>query len=642
MAEIELRPYQENFISNLRAAFRKGYRRVIGVAPCGAGKTIMTGWMIKESLKKGFRSVFIVHRKELIDQTAEAFERLHLPFGVIASGCKPIYELPVQIASVQTLINRLEDLPEPDFIICDECHHIMANTYRQIIGYWEKAALLGVTATPVRLNQKEKLKKIFRKIVVGASTPELIVSGSLTPATTFHIPCQLELDEIPDDMGDYDKHVLSKLMAKPDFCEKIVVEYLKRAADKKAIAYCVDVAHSKLLAETFCKFGVNAIQCDGATPKKQRQEIIEGFRNGKYQVLCNAELFGEGFDVPDCHAVILARPTKSLGLYIQQAMRPMRPDPQDPCKVAMVFDFVGNYSRFGNIEDDRNEFWIEEFYKEPKNGKGEMPLKTCPVCHGDVPISTLVCGGKLDEARVKEIQEETAWEFSFDAFGTLARAELLILLLENQEKLKAEEKKEKDPIAEERRTLLIRLKIAIMMYRDTAGRYNLDADALEHQGNIFKDLYSRLKISRAGGCGHCFNECTECHASVPFKAVNCPECGAEVLAERLDAEGMVEAEVTRKNSSPFEKILENIIRVCQKNNYKKGWIFYRLKDFAKTFEDYLYAAVRLGIEKAQAWAGYQIMEKVTTFDELKEIEFKAGFKSGWAYVQAKKLGIAIP
>ena len=647
MAEIVLRPYQRGFIDTLREAFKAKIdkrtkktvqcRRVIGVAPCGAGKTIMTGWMIKESLKKGLRSVFIVHRKELVDQTAETFERLHLPFGVIASGYAPDYEQPIQIASVQTLINRLRDVPEPDFIICDECHHILANTYMQILIHWRKAFLLGVTATPVRLSQKEKLNKIFQAMVVGKSTPGLIKLGNLAKARTYTIEFELELDNISIDKGDYDKHALSKVMVKPDLCKKIVTEYLKRARDKKAIAYCVDVAHSKLLAETFCEYGVNAIQCDGATPKKKRQEIIEGFRGGTYQILCNAELFGEGFDVPDCQAVILARPTKSLGLYIQQAMRPMRPDPKDPNKEALVFDFVGNVDNFGDINEDRNSKWLEEFYGAKQAGKGgDAPTKKCKHCDKEVSLNTVLCVGSLEKHEVDEIFEEAKNELRAAPFETMEQAYNSmenLLNLHNDEVL---------------REITKTFGEITLLYRK--------ATTPETRAQWLKsaiDNYARYKIyMHKKGCGYCFHSCGVCGAIVPYKAVNCPVCGADVHTARLDAEDIEEIESATCETSEkiqkkvhyltFPEILENIISVQKDNHYKPGWIYYRLKDFAKTFEDFLHAAKRLKIRKPEAWAGYQMTERAATLDELKEIEFKAGFKNGWAYVQAKKLGIAIP
>ena len=160
--KISLRPYQQDFINAVRGEFLKGNKRVVGVAPCGAGKTIMTGWMIREALNRGKRSIFFVHRKELIAQTAKTFLDLGIPFGIISSGAKMLLDRPVQIASVQTLARRLVDNDgkpnqpvinalNPNFLICDECHHILANTYKKVLDAFPTSYLLGVTATPLRM-----------------------------------------------------------------------------------------------------------------------------------------------------------------------------------------------------------------------------------------------------------------------------------------------------------------------------------------------------------------------------------------------------------------------------------------------------------------------------------------------------------
>lgn len=386
MAEIKLRPYQEKFIADIRNEFKRGFKRVVGVAPCGAGKTIITGWMIRESLNRRNRSVFFVHRKELIEQTAATFNALDIPFGIICAGYKPHYNEPVQIASVQTLVNRMDKIFPPDFLICDECHHILADTYKQIINYWKDAFLLGVTATPIRLGGKN-LGDIFDSMVVGTSTRELIEMRNLSPFDYYAPAVNIKLDDVKVIHGEYDKKPLASMMCAPAVSEKIVENFYKYAPNKKAICYCVNVAHSQELMNTFNAAHIAAAHCDGTTPKEERTRIIEDFRRGKYQVLCNAELFGEGFDVPNCHAVILARPTKSLALFIQQSMRPMRIDPADPSKVATILDCVGNHTRHG-LPDTPREWSLD---MKIDDGKNKAPTKTCPQCFKVVPINLMEC-----------------------------------------------------------------------------------------------------------------------------------------------------------------------------------------------------------------------------------------------------------
>lgn len=378
--KITLRPYQQNFIDAVRNQFLQGNKRVVGVAPCGAGKTIMTGWMIREALKRGKRSIFFVHRKELIAQTANTFLNLDIPFGIISAGAKMNINQPVQIASVQTLARRIVDKKNkpikeiidalnPDFLICDECHHILANTYKKVLDAFPNAYLLGVTATPERIGGVT-LSDAFQSMVESLTVNELIKLGNLTKFDYVASQKKYDYSKIKVQNGDFDNHQLEKLMTDGKIIGDTVDCYLQYAAGLSCICYCVNVNHSKTVAAAFAKAGINAAHCDSETPAPIRDSIVEDFRNGIIKVLCNAELFGEGFDVPHCQAVILARPTKSLPLFIQQAMRPLRPDPDDKNKVAVIIDQVQNCAIHGlpNIKRD----WS----LVPKNRKKVL----CPNC----------------------------------------------------------------------------------------------------------------------------------------------------------------------------------------------------------------------------------------------------------------------
>lgn len=413
MNEIVLRPYQQKFIDDVRAEFNhlrneKQKPRVVGVAPCGAGKTIMTGWMIKEAAKNGKRSIFFVHREELITQTAKAFIDLGINFGIIAQGYPFNPNIPVQIASVQTLVRRLDKIPAPDFLICDECHHILAKSYKKIVAAYPKAYLLGVTATPQRMGGKG-LGDIFNGLVESLSVDELINLGNLTDFKYVANNDEIDLSGVRVIGGDYVSSDLQSVMSTKKIVGGIVDNYIKFARDKQAICYCVNVFHSYTVAQAFNDAGISAAHVDGGTEKHLRARLVNEFRNGEIKVLCNAELFGEGFDVPHCQAVILARPTKSLTLYIQQAMRAMRPDPDDPNKIAIIIDHVRNYKRNGFPNDDHD--WSledkpkpkikcphcgkliepESDFKRDEDGKF-IKIKICPLCKNELSNSKLKPG----------------------------------------------------------------------------------------------------------------------------------------------------------------------------------------------------------------------------------------------------------
>ena len=408
---IKLRPYQEEFIENIRSEMRKGEKRICGVAPCGAGKTIITGWIIREVVNKGKRAVFFVHRKELIEQTSKTFSAMNIPHGIVKSGIKPNYSMPVQIASVQSLTEkRIKEIPIPDLLVCDECHHILANSYLKILSAWHDAFLIGVTATPQRLDGKG-LGEIFSSMVQAPATSELIQLGNLTNFKYFAPENNLDLKKVHSKYGDYVNSEIEKLMNDKRIIGSIVENYKKYADNKKAICYCVNVRHSKLITDAFNSAGIPAAHCDGDLKKTSREKIVDDFRLGKIKILCNAELFGEGFDVPNMQAVILARPTQSLTLFIQQAMRPMRPDPDDKNKVAIIIDHVQNYSRFG-LPDMEREWTLDP--SKPKNREGEQPLMKCPHCECLIPISSRFCPNCSEKIVHEEDSEDKLKEHSGD------------------------------------------------------------------------------------------------------------------------------------------------------------------------------------------------------------------------------------
>lgn len=388
MEEIKLRPYQEKFIADVYQKFSEGHKRICGVAPCGAGKTIMTGWLIREFMNRNKRVIFFVHRHELIDQTSKTFLQLGIEHGIIAAGMKTHYELPVQIASVQTLARRLNSVPAPDLLVCDECHHILANTYKEIIGKWKDALLLGVTATPQRMGGIN-LGDVFTSLIEAPTTKELIKLGNLTPFKYYAPDENVDLKKVRVKFGEYVNSDLDRAMGNKKIIGDIVQHYKKLAGGKSAICYCVNVKHSKKIASAFKAAGISAEHCDGETNKIVRAKIVEDFRQGKIKVLCNAELFGEGFDVPNMQAVILARPTKSLTLFTQQSLRPLRPDPSEPNKVAIIIDHVKNFERFGLPDTDRE--WSLKPKPKKDDGPHAPPLGACPKCRAVIPAGCQTC-----------------------------------------------------------------------------------------------------------------------------------------------------------------------------------------------------------------------------------------------------------
>jgi len=373
---LQLRPYQETLIQDVRNEFLQGRRHPCVVAPCGAGKTIIMAWLAQQTAVKGNSVLFAVHRQELIEQSSSTFVKLKINHGIIAPGMPNIDE-PIQIGSIFTVARRLSRIQPPSVIIFDEAHHCKANTWIKVMEAFPQAYVIGLTATPARIGG-QGLGDIFDSLLLGPSVKELISWGNLSRFKYFAPPVKADLNGIRVKYGEYVRSEVALRMDKSEIIGDVIEQYNRLCPEKRAIAYCASVAHSEHTAQMFRDAGIQAQHIDGETEKGVRAAAIESFRRGEIKVLCNVDLISEGFDVPAMEAVLLLRPTQSLTLHIQQSMRPMRPDNENPEKVAVIIDHVGNCYRHGLPDEDRE--WTLE--SKPKNKQTrEISLRQCPKCY---------------------------------------------------------------------------------------------------------------------------------------------------------------------------------------------------------------------------------------------------------------------
>lgn len=391
-----LRPYQEELENSVRQAYREGYKSPCIVLPCGGGKSVIIADIAKQTTAKGNRVLFLVHRKELCDQIRDTFAK----WGVDMRLC--------DIMMVQTAVRRLSRLPVPRLIITDENHHCLASTYRKIYDYFPDCCKVGVTATPIRLNG-DGLGDVNDKLIVGVSAKWLIENKCLAPYD-YYAPSVADLTGLKVSKGDYSSADIEKRLMKSTVFGDVIKHYQKLAGGRQAVCYCASVALSEMTAKEFCKAGIEAVHIDGETPKPERDRIIEEYRRGSIDILCNVDLISEGFDVPDCGCAILLRPTKSLTLYIQQAMRCMR---YQPGKRAIIIDHVGNYARHGMPDEDRT--WSLGKKQQGEKTKAEaVNLKECPRCFAvftppaNPPVICPYCEYEFpEEKRTLQIVPET-------------------------------------------------------------------------------------------------------------------------------------------------------------------------------------------------------------------------------------------
>jgi len=378
-----LRQYQEKGISDIRALFRQGRRKVCYTAPTGSGKTILFVHLAHRIAEKGQRVAILVHRQELIDQTCEALETEGLAHGVVAAGYPENLDAPVLVCMAQTLVNRLNRLAGIQFLIVDESHHVMAATWLAILGAVSAARVLGVTATPERLDGKG-LAAMFDALVIGPAVSELIAGGWLSPFVVYAPERLVDLKGARTVAGDYAIGDLARRMGAELILDDAVTEYRQRLNGGSAIAFCTTIAHSYLVARRFRADGIRAQHLDGDTPSVERRRLIKALATGEVQVLTNCGLIAEGLDIPSVVGVILLRPTKSLALHLQQIGRALRPAPNKTR--AVILDHAGNCLRHG-MPDLEHPWSLEG---RPKK-HGTALVRRCPECGALIPIAAHWC-----------------------------------------------------------------------------------------------------------------------------------------------------------------------------------------------------------------------------------------------------------
>lgn len=384
----ELRPYQTDVIERCRAAMASGLRRLILVAPTGAGKTVLAAQMIENCIGREKRALFLVHRRELLGQAARKLHDVGIDAGTIAPGFPSRPSQRVQVASIATLhgravrSNRME-LPEADLVIVDECHHATARTWQQLIEAYPNAYVVGLTATPCRTDGRG-LGGIFQDLVQCPDVSELIKLGFLVGTRVFAPPGP-DLSGVKITAGDYNEKQLAAVMNQEQLVGDVVTHWIRHAEGRKTLVYAVDVAHSISLRDEFCKAGISASHIDGTTPTEERDAILGQLKRGAIDVLCNCQVLTEGFDAPDVGCIVLARPTKSFGLYRQIIGRGLRPAPgKEQC---IVLDHSGATLDHGFV-DEPIEWTLEENKKahRPANSSrekgGVKKLVECPECGG--------------------------------------------------------------------------------------------------------------------------------------------------------------------------------------------------------------------------------------------------------------------
>lgn len=397
---MQLRDYQKQGVDEIRQAFKDGYRRAIYVLPTGGGKTCVFAAIAFGLMQRNKRAYILVHREELLKQGSNMLKTFNVPHGLLQGARYGLPNSNIIVASVQTLTRRLDLMPEPDLIICDESHRSVSPSYQRIFQKWNKSYLLGVTATPKRLDGKP-LGDIYETMIEGPSVSWLIANGFLAKYKAFAARAKLDLSGVHTRMGDFAINEIAAIMRSREVIGDAVNGYREHANSQPAIAFCCSVSHAMDVAEMFRQAGYRSTHIDGGMDEAERTDAIQGLANGKYHVLTSCELISEGLDIPVCAASILMRPTQSVALALQQMGRCLRPHPQKPH--AVILDH-GNVLAMHGLPDSERAWSLRD---DPKKKSGESATRgtvTCQSCFAKFSPALKECPRCGTPREVNEIE----------------------------------------------------------------------------------------------------------------------------------------------------------------------------------------------------------------------------------------------
>lgn len=366
----------------------------------------------RRTTKNNNRVMFLIHRKEVLDQAVKTFKEQGVNPNLLTAGM------------VQTLTRRVDKLPTPDVILVDEAHHALAKSYQRILSKFPKSIVLLFTATPHRTGRMQ-LDQIADDIIVGQSIHELTDKGFLAPFRYFQPPDDFDSKLLKrGSTGDFTNESMQEAMSTRIFGH-IVKQYKRIASGMQAVVYTYSIDSAHKIAAEFNESGITARSVNGKTPQDMRDHIVRMFRDQRIKILVNVNLFTEGVDLPNVDCVIMARPTASLALYLQFSMRCLNPRPG---KTAIIIDHANNFKTFGYPDDDR------DWKKAIKSGKQKsktlltdpgLSIVTCDYCFAVVKASEVkdgkcpICGKPIKVHEAKPVSDVDLIEASKERQNTI-------------------------------------------------------------------------------------------------------------------------------------------------------------------------------------------------------------------------------
>lgn len=275
-----------------------------------------------------------------------------------------------------------------------------ASSFKKVYEYYNCLRIL-FTGSPARLDGKPL--ELADKMVIGITARELIKQGKISDYNYYAPDINLDLSNVRKVNGDFNNQQLGEVMSNKKIYGDIIKYYNMLGQGRQALAYCVNINHAKEVCEMFNNSGITAKEIDSKTPEKEREKIMDEFKDGKFKILCNCNLISEGITLPNCEVGLLLRPTCSLPLFIQQSMRPLTPVEG---KKAIIIDYVNNVQRHGLPTMDR-EWSLDKKVKEydNENDDGTLKIRVCQNCFSTFETAPICpyCGAKYETTPI-EIQ----------------------------------------------------------------------------------------------------------------------------------------------------------------------------------------------------------------------------------------------
>ncbi|MEC4815539.1 MAG: DEAD/DEAH box helicase [Scytonema sp. PMC 1069.18] len=384
-SEISLREHQSDALQQLQELRNQGKTIALLTHATGTGKTHVA---LSDACNLGLRTLYLAHRTPLLSQTQARFAEI---WGDVSSAIyrqsqgKPNTQ--VVLSTIQAMAASLTNFDEREFgyIIVDEAHHAAAETYRKVIGYFKAKFILGLTATPER-HDGQSLIEIFQNTAHRLELEDAIARGLLVPIRCVRVKTNIDLTKIRFNGVDYRSSDLGQYLFVPSRDTLIAETYVNHALGKRAVCFCIDVGHAERMADEFNRRGIKAAHVSGRIRQNQRQDVLKAYQEGEIQVLCACDILNEGWDSPETEVLLMARPTLSKVVYVQQLGRGTRP--ASGKEYLLVFDFIDNTIRYAQAMNAHRLFGKSSYrpgglvaappemieQEEQQLAKGEKPV----------------------------------------------------------------------------------------------------------------------------------------------------------------------------------------------------------------------------------------------------------------------------